>query len=474
VTDDSTFGPAISAALDAIGADLEIPERLRPVDALRWREPADVAGKPALQLEDVSAIPFLDNIAGVEQYQHRARVRAGDGDLFAAVSPATDGYEQYCRDLGLGAPELLAAEPVGHPLQVARACAEGEAFARIATRAGAAGGLVIHPYMAIEPVWELARRCAEAARVPVTVVGPPPAVTWVANDKVSFSRVVAAVLGDEWLADQEIVADPARAAAALARLASRHPRVGIKRARCASAMGNRVYESVDLGGGDPALCRDAAVEFAAETRWPDDEGAVVVEWMAASSSPSTQLWIPPRGHGPVRLDGVYEQILEGPGQVFVGSRPSRLPEALNRRIGAGACLVATALQRFGYSGRCSFDHLVVGDVDGDEPRVVFTECNGRWGGTSTPMSLVDRLTHGPRPFYRAQDVVFPSLAGARFADLIEALGGELYHPRRGGRYVLYNVGPLAEFGKLDVIAFADTAAEADAALLEDLPRLLRI
>jgi hypothetical protein len=474
---ESLFDPDTEAALDAIADELELAERLRPIDSHRWRQPSDLLGPrqsvlPALQLEDVSAIPFLDNISGVEQYQHRARVRARDGDLFAAVTPPAEGYEDYCRDLGLGSPDLVLADAVGHPLQVARACARGASLERVAERAAAAGGLVIHPYMSIEPVWELARAIAEAARVPVTVIGPPPVVTWIANDKVLFSRVVAAVLGDAFLADGEEARDPEEAGGALARLARKHPVVGIKRARCASAMGNRIYRRATLGGGDSARCLEVARSFAAETRWPADEGAVVVEWLEAAASPSTQLWIPPRGQGPVRLDGVYEQILVGETQVFLGSRPSRLSPALNRRIGAAACLVASALQRFGYTGRCSFDHLVVGD--GPEARIVFTECNGRWGGTSTPMSLVDRLAGSPRPFYRAQDVISPDLVGARFTELKAALESELYHPRRGGRFILYNVGPLEPHGKLDVIAFGGDAESADAAVLEILPRLLGV
>ena len=65
-------------------------------------------GLPTLYLDDVSAIPFLVNIAGVEAYQHRARTRAGDGDLFATVTPPTEDYEEYCRKiLGLGRPGLV-------------------------------------------------------------------------------------------------------------------------------------------------------------------------------------------------------------------------------------------------------------------------------------------------------------------------------------------------------------------------------
>jgi len=154
---------------------------------------------PTLYLDDVSAIPFLVNIAGVEEYQHRARVRASDGDLFATVTPPAPGYEVYCRErLRLGAPEDVVAEPVGSPLAVAEACSEGAAFARIAERARQAGGLLVHPYMSIEPVWRLAQRVSSVASVEVKVIGPPPPVTWLANDKKSFfeSRIKIREVGE--------------------------------------------------------------------------------------------------------------------------------------------------------------------------------------------------------------------------------------------------------------------------------------
>ena len=50
----------------------------------------DIDVEPSLQLDDVSGIPFLSDIAGVEEYQHRARLRARAGDLFAAVTPARE------------------------------------------------------------------------------------------------------------------------------------------------------------------------------------------------------------------------------------------------------------------------------------------------------------------------------------------------------------------------------------------------
>lgn len=418
-------------------------------------------GYPILYLDDVSEIPFLVNIAGVEEYQHRARVRAGDGDLFASVTPPVPGYEEYCRDvLGLGSPEGLVADVVGSPLAVAQACGHGSAFDRIVGRARRAGGLLIHPYMSIEPVWELAARVATDAGVPVKVIGSPPPVTWIANDKMSFSALVEDTLGKDWLVRTEIahqLTDLARHLRAFAQLS---PRVGLKRTRCASAMGNAVFESSALLSDDVESVVDA---FLKRTEWDGREDVLVVAWEDAALSPSTQTWIPPRGQGAPLVDGAYEQILKGPERVFVGSRPWASAHAETMK--SASLEVAKALQELGYVGRCSFDFIVVADGS-----LRFTECNGRWGGTSIPMSLVERLVPGERPPYRAQDYESERLVGMSFGDVVRHLGGELYNPVSGaGRFILYNVGPLAESGKLDVIALGKNQRDAEDALERRLP-----
>ena len=240
-------------------------------------------------------------------------------------------------------------------------------------------------------------------------------------------------------------------------------------------MGNQVFVSTPLRDLPAADIEQLVARFLERTEWVSGEVVLAVAWEAASASPSTQWWIPPAGVCPPRLDGIYEQILEGDRKVFVGSRPSTLPKRVDDALAQAARRVAEALQALGYVGRCSFDHLLLGDLDGDFA-VRFTECNGRWGGTSTPMHLVDRLvTHrrGVRPPYRAQDVTAPRLAGARFADLLQLVGDEAFDPARGtGRFIFYNVGPLAAFGKLDVIALGDTQDAAERAMTESLPRLL--
>jgi len=169
---------------------------------------------------------------------------------------------------------------------------------------------------------------------------------------------------------------------------------------------------------------------------------------------------------------VYEQLLEGEEKIFLGSRPSLLPREINETLVTASIRVAVGLQELGYVGRCSFDFIVV-DCPSNDFRVKFVEANGRWGGTSTPMRLVDRIVKGPRPAYRAQDFMDHGLIGVSFPEILKRVGDDLYDPASGkGRFVFYNVGPLTRSGKLDVIALGRTPDEAEEALGSDLPRLL--
>ncbi len=437
----------------------------------RWD--GSVTSHPVLHFDDFSEIPFLVDITGVEEYQHRARLRAAPGDLFAAVTPPTSGYEDYCRQqLGLGEVEFLLAEPVDGLMTVARACEEGAVWRRLVERTREAGGLVIHPFMGIEAAWKLGRRLAAETGVEVPVLAPPPPVTWIANDKALFGEVVELTLGGGWLVETHRAADVVSLAGHLLRLAEHHRRVALKRLRCASAMGNAVFEAPELKAAGAAGVETMVRDFLERTEWDGGEEVLAVAWEETDISPSTQMWIPPDGAGLPRLDGIYEQILKGEHKVFIGSRPSGLSAAVNDKLAAASLEVAVALQALGYVGRCSFDFVVVGDPESD-CHLRFTECNGRWGGTSSPMALLDRLLGPPRPPYRAQDVVHSRLVGASFADLVEQVGEEVFDAGTGrGRFIFYNTGPLAGFGKMDVIAIGRSREEADAALEEDLPRLL--
>ena len=462
-----------NAFLAGFSEKLELEDRLQPFrrEVERPERPERARPVPVLHLEDVSEIPFLDDIAGVELYQHRARVRAGDGDLFAAVTPATDGYERYCRRIGLGSPDLLPAEPQDGALAVARACTSGSTFARLVEVARRAGGMTLHPYMGIEPVWNLGRVLSDAAGVPIGVRSPPPPVTWIANDKFLFGQLVEGLLGTGYLIETEVFGNPAGLARGLYEMAGRHARVGLKRTRCASAMGNRVFESAWIRHAGPEEAARVVMTFLSDTQWKAPEEVLVVEWVQTNQSPSTQLWVPPPGPQRVSVDGIYDQILESQRKVFLGSRPSQLARPIQEELSEVSRVVAEGLRTLGYVGRCSFDFVVLEDER--QPRVRFVECNGRWGGTSTPMFLVDRLKTGGRPPYRAQDVVHSGLVGARFDDVQASLQKLLFNPAsQQGHFILYNVGPLEGSGKLDVIALADRPDQADELILRTLPSAL--
>ena len=464
-----TQHPPPPAAIRQFAERLNLDARLEPYRAHRW---TGSKRYPVLHLEDVSAIPFLQDIAGVEEYQHRARVRADENDLYVTVTPPDPDYDLYCeRRLGLGHVHWLGVSD-DNPLAVTRGCFGPAVFARLVEIARAANGLSIHPYMSIDDTWSLAVRLSAEAGVPTSVLGPPPPVTWIANDKARFVELVGLVLGPGWVPETHEANSVDQIAACLTDLSSRHPRVGLKRTRCASGTGNLVLRAGQLRGQPTATTAVAVDQFLTRTEWPGDEPVLVVAWEEAASSPSTQWWIPDPAEGQPRLDGIYEQILEGESGVFIGSRPSTLPEPVNQSLADASRRVACALQTLGYVGRCSFDHLVLGDPQA-EFTILFTECNGRWGGTSTPMHLVDRLVSAPRPAYRAQDFVHERLMSASFRDVLEQLGPHAFErTSQQGTYLLYNVGPLAGFGKLDVVALGATQAEAEQALLADFPRLL--
>ncbi len=429
---------------------------------------AECADWPTLQIDDVSGIPFLTNIVGVQLYQLRARVRAEQGDIFAATCPEMPAYERYNRDrLRLGEARFVYAESVGRPIEIALALQHGAAFERLCGLVRETGRLLIHPYMGIEAVWELAAKVHRATRLEVRVLAPPPPVTWFANDKSDLSAVVEALFGRDLLCETVRGRSAEELATHLFDLATRHQRIALKMTRCASAMGNRVLEASDVRATHRPRMLKRIEKFLHQKEWIDGDDVLVCAWEDNTRSPSSQMWIPPAGEGDPRLDGLYEQLLEGPEKMFLGSIPSRLDAETERAMHLTSLGVSQVYQALGYVGRCSFDFIA------PKGALRFVECNGRWGGTSTPMHLMDRLFPNGRPAYRARDYVAEGLKGQGFEALADRVGDQLYDARTGrGRFVLYNVGCLPGFGKFDVIAIGEDIEAAERALEDDFPVLV--
>jgi hypothetical protein len=467
----------VAAVADAIDRRYRLAERADP-----WRGQAvDVAdverGATVLALDDYSRIPFVRTVVGVTWYQYRARLRCGTGDLYAVTGPEIEGYEDYCRGhLGLGDARTLRIE-CARPGELALArclLSEPESFGQLVRVARDAGGLLVHPYMAIESVWELARELSDAAGVPVRVLGPLPHITRLANDKARFSEMVEALLGNDALASTAIGENPEAIAEHLSDQVHRAEAVALKMPSCASGLGNRIFRSAPLRGKSAGEFRALVDRFLEDKEWDGEEPVLVVEWHRdVLESPSTQCWIPPAGAGDPEVEEVFEQSLLGEEGVFEGAMLSGLPRRIRHDFMVKSWLLCCVLQRLGYVGRCSFDALVVGRTLA-EGTVKLVECNARWGGTSTPMNLMKRVFGDFRDVpYKAQDYVDERLVGMEFGDLLELLGDHLYDARTGrGRVLLYNVGGVTQHGKFDVVVTGRSFADIGRFIREGIPGLI--
>jgi hypothetical protein len=118
--------------------------------------------------------------------------------------------------------------------------------------------------------------------------------------------------------------------------------------------------------------------------------------------------------------------------------------------------------------------LLVGR-DLDNCRTEFIECNGRWGGTSGPMTLMNRLfgdwTRRP---YATNECEVAGLGALSFSDVLEAFGDDLYDARTGtGSLIFYNPGALQSHQEIDVLVLDRSWEAAARRANRDIPRRLR-
>ena len=153
-------------------------------------------------------------------------------------------------------------------------------------------------------------------------------------------------------------------------------------------LGVRIAQRVVLAAGklDESCAGRRLREPLERIGWHGEQRLLVSLWEErVLSSLSSQIWIPPRAAGPPVVEGLCEQALEGLECRFVGTRPAEPPPHVERQVVDRSWLLARLFQELGYVGRCSFDTIVVGRSL-DEACVRFIECNGRWGGSSAPMT----------------------------------------------------------------------------------------
>jgi len=435
--------------------ELRIPEQFRPFVA------RTTPAGPALHLDDLSLISKPQGEeAQAASLQDRARLRAGDGDFVLSVQDPPEGYETYCRDfLGLGAATWLRPRvpPGADPRRLASLVWRDEDLRRLLSEVVHAGEVEhIHPHMGCRGVWELALRLGEATGRTLPVVAPPPALAALVNDKIAFRDVVVGLLGSEAVPPGEPAANLALLAARVREFASLSPFVAVKVPDSAGGGGNIVLEAEPLRRLSLLGIRAQLDARLRAMGWSPGRELLVTAWESeVVGAPSSQLWIPPGAEGPPVVEGIFEQTLEGETWRFVGARPARLPAALAQEITDASHLVALLFQRLGYVGRCSFDFILVGRRL-EEARPRFIECNGRWGGTSLPMTLMNRLFGDwkKQPFAVSR-TSRRGLEDMPFEAVVAALDEDLFDVRRGsGRLVLYSPTRLETRGELHFVALA--------------------
>jgi hypothetical protein len=106
--------------------------------------------------------------------------------------------------------------------------------------------------------------------------------------------------------------------------------------------------------------------------------------------------------------------------------------------------------------------ILVGNSLGD-CRLEFIECNGRWGGTSLYMTLMNRIfgdwTRQPFAVHVAHHL--PGVERVSFAELVDGFRSELFDVRTGtGTLILANAGRLAYQAGITAVALASSWQQA--------------
>ncbi len=453
--------------------------RLTPSETFRSLIPDRLSPGPTLHVDDLSGISRFGHHRDTSFFEDRARFRAGDGDFVATCGPRSDLFREYCEErLGLGEVEWLHPTPRKDPLSVAAACWTDRQVRRTLVRALRSDALsYVHPHMGCAPVWNMALLLQRSSRRPLTVIAPPPGLTRLVNDKVWFTKTVGRLFGSDRTPRSAEAANFATLAIASKHLAKGSRTLVVKIPSSAGGAGNFVLDArkfSDLSLSDVRKELRARLEGFA---WHGVHHLLVSSWESdVLRTPSTQIWIPPEVDGYPVVEGLFEQIIAGREGYFRGSRRADLPDALRDACVDRSWLLARLFQRLGYVGRCSFDLLVTGESL-SSGRVVFIECNGRWGGTSGPMTLMNRLFGDWRAHpYATNDAILPGFERVRFEQVLEEFQDELFDARTGrGRLIFYNPGGIRLRSGLDVLALGETWEEAGAAVSEEVPRrLLRL
>ena len=333
----------------------------------------------------------------------------------------------------------------------------------------------LHPHMGTFGVWELGVLLHDRSRRPLKVIAPPPALAKLVNNKIAFAQIVSRLFGQGFVPTTVSAWNMATLCQHVSSLAMSARMIGLKRPDAAGGDAIVVFSAGPMRGGSLHEIHDLLSNLVDGLQWNRNSELLIGCWETeVLCSPSAQLWIPTEADGPPIVEGIYTQFLSRDASVFAGAAEADLPTDLLLEIVTRSWLLARLFQKLGYVGRCSFDAVLVGEYL-ERSRLEFIECNGRWGGTSLPMSLMNRMFGDWRTKpYAVRTLKVEGLNRISFLRLRELLNSVLYDHRTGkGRLILTTPGLMQHQSAIAVLALGDSRQEATEYLEKAVPVLLK-
>jgi hypothetical protein len=430
---------------------------------------------PSLHLDDSSAIGGMEHFPENVFLQDRARLRAGTGDVVVSCTASCKTFERYCTEtLALGEPAWLRVNPAGDPMKLAAGCWTDRNTRTTLVQMLKKGKFSrIHPYMGNFHVWALGQLLSKAAKRPLEVLAPPPGLVRRVNDKTWFTSMVTHLLGEAYVPKSYQVYNYATLARVVSLFIEDTPHIVVKLPDSAGGKGNLLLDTAKFRGQSAGTIRARLREELRPLHWKRHSRLRVSCWEeAVICSPSAQLWIPPLDGGEPLIEGLYKQDIMSSRGDFMGSTPAWFSAGPEEEMTRCCALLGSFFQQLGYVGRCSFDMLLLGDGV-ENSRLKFIECNGRWGGTSSPMSLMNRwFGDWAQKSYTTRKYHICGIGRLAFSDLLEAFRDDLFHAGTRTGWLAFLDASGLRSSDLNVLALGEDTVQAQSRINQEVPRRL--
>lgn len=414
---------------------------------------------------DIREIRLFGN-RNASPIEYRLSVLAGEGDLVVISGKQNRDFEQYLeKELSLGRREYLytgVSDDDGTVPTLLRCLNDINIYAQLRTKVEERGGATLVAHISTGTVWALARKLGRDTGLPIHVAGPRPSLTVQANDKLWFASLTTRLFGKSSVPLTYSVFGKAALAGRVHSLARDFEKIVIKIPDSAGSAGNFPILSADIAGMSVKKLYRFLDAMIADVVGSAPYPMMVQVWKRdVLTSPSIQLWIPLPGDGPPVIEGIFEQYVTGQAGRFSGAMLASLPDDWDFRLSRDALMLGCVLQALGYFGRCSFDTVISGENFGSA-RLHWIECNGRWGGVSVPMSLMNRLfapDETPAYIISHNNVQFPSQHPSSTS--LDIFADKLWHPDAVSGIVF--ISPIS-FDEGNALIFLSLAARTKDAL----------